>query len=154
MMNITALTPSTAVSALLAIEHAAKPGTAHFAVPMFDTVPNGCTLHQVKDGAHEPHILAGELAVVNLNDREFVDGELFLIGFTGRAAVMQVIRRDRFGIDGVWFRPLNSPNGNAELQRWISEGWRMYASDGPLKPECLQEYILGRVVGVFDGTLS
>ena len=138
----------------LALESAAKPGTVHFAVPMFDTVPEGCTLHQVKDDAHAPHIRAGELAVVNLDDREFVDGELFLIGFTSRTTVMQVVRRDKYGIDGIWFRPLNAPRDAADLERWLSEGRRLFAGDGPLKPECLHEYILGRVVGVYDGVMS
>jgi hypothetical protein len=142
------------IPAHLSLEGTAKPGTLHYAVPMFDTVPEGCILHQVKDDAHSPHIRAGEHVVVNLNDRDFADGELFLIGFTGRTRVMQVVRRDRFGIDGVWFRPLNAPRNENELQDWLNEGRRLYAGDGPLRPECLDEYILGRVVGVFDGVMA
>ena len=51
------------------------------ALEVFDQVPAGCVLHLQDDGAHEPHVHAGEWAVVDHTDVDVTPGELYLIGW-------------------------------------------------------------------------
>lgn len=127
------------------IELAARPGTAHLGMPIFDRLLPDWETHQVTDGRHEPHIRAGELAVVDTSDKNFVSGELYLVQFKTQVLVMQVCQYT----EGMYFHPLNRPRTFAGVDRRIASGERLYVSDGPLRPECLPGRLLGRVIGVY-----
>jgi hypothetical protein len=121
----------------------------------FDHVPAGCKLVLVTDDSNKPHLREGEFAVVDMCDTAFVSGELYLIGWkSGHVAesICQVIERTmERGLDGkpfqgIWFCPLNRPQRLEDIEHWRGP---LYASDGPLKPQYLPEYLKGRVIGVF-----
>ena len=60
-----------------------QPVTDLRALEQFDTVPAGCTGMVVTSTRFAPHLRAGEIAVVDPNDKEPVSGELFIIGING-----------------------------------------------------------------------
>ena len=118
------------------------------ALECFDNVPQGCRLHLQADDRHAPHLRVGEFAVIDPTDRQPVSGELYMVRWadTGREAVMQVLIRD----EGVWFAPLNRPRNADEAATWMRTGRPIWTGDGPLGPEFLSEYIIGRVLGIFQ----
>lgn len=119
----------------------------------FDHVPPGCKLELVRDGSHTPHLRPGEFVVADLNDRTLVSGELYLIRYpNGGRAIRQVLMRrhhdaDRT-FDGIWFcslcRPTYRPDGEIDWSR------PFHLIDGPLNPAYLDQYLLGRVIGIFQ----
>jgi hypothetical protein len=129
----------------------------------FDHVPAGCKLVLVTDDSNKPHLRLGEFAVVDMTDTGFVSGEVYLVGWKhGHVAesICQVIERTMDGgpdgkpFQGIWFCPLNHPQRLEDIQHWRGP---LYASDGPLKPQYLPEYIKGRVIGIFvarDATIA
>ncbi|MEJ0068304.1 MAG: hypothetical protein WDO24_05755 [Pseudomonadota bacterium] len=125
------------------------------ALEIFSNVPDGCRLHLMSDDRHDPHLREGEWAVVDPSDRDLVSGELYQIQWksgTERLAIMQVTRRLRHGVDGIWLTPLRKPvflpNGDLDWSKPI------HMSDGPLKPEFLPEYLRGRVIGIYQATAA
>ena len=54
------------------------------ALEQFDAVPAGCTGMIVTSSRFAPHLRPGEIAVVDLSDKEPVSGELFVIGINNR----------------------------------------------------------------------
>jgi hypothetical protein len=124
------------------------------AFDLLDHVPPGCKLVMATDNSNDPHIKPGEFVIVDMNDTAFVSGEIYLIGWkNGHKAesICQVIKRTmeclaRGPFQGIWFCPLNRPQRIEDIEHWRGP---LYASDGPLKPEYLPEYIKGRVIGIF-----
>ncbi len=53
---------------------------------------------------------------------------------------------------GIWFDPLNRPAPGASLRdvRDRLEARSLWLSDGPMKPEFLSEYLVGRVIGFLN----
>jgi hypothetical protein len=124
------------------------------ALDLLDHVPAGCKLVLATDTANAL-IQPGEFVIVDLTDTAFVSGELYLIGWkNGHKAesICQVIERTMQGgmdgkpFQGIWFCPLNRPQRFEDVANWCGP---LYASDGPLKPEYLPEYIKGRVIGIY-----
>jgi hypothetical protein len=124
------------------------------AFEIIDNVKPGHTLFQQDDDYHHPHLRAGEFAVVDLSDREFQNGELYLVEWNEQSrGLYQVTQRALGGSnqgDGIWFGPLckmkTLPDGSLDR----NQTWHM--SEGPLEPKHLPKYLRGRVVGVLAGT--
>ena len=131
-----------------------RPGTAHFAFPIFDAVPNRYRLHPIKDGRNEPHFRVGEWAVIDPDDRYYVSGEVYLIRCLGEHGTMLLGQiqtrpyRDVAGNPCIFLDPINRPRDAAKLDEWFGRR-RIHMSEGPFSPKQLDEVIQGRVVGVF-----
>jgi hypothetical protein len=127
------------------------------ALEVFEQVPPGCEIFLMRDNALCPHLRQGEFAVIDMNDREYQFGELYLIQWSsGHRSVRQVKKRWYFAdhkkkieAEGVWFLAMVSPTflSNGE----IDPRGPLYLSDGPLKPQYLPDYLMGRVIGIFEG---
>ncbi len=131
-----------------------RPGTEHLAFPVYDMLPPGYCPWPIKDGACEPHIHAGEHAVIDTGDRAIVPGELFLVRQSGGAVVWQIIRypagsaQARAGDDVVGLYSFNRPRRFEDVDRWIREGRELYLGDGAVEREVIEPRIIGRVIGV------
>lgn len=136
------------------------------AFEVYSDVPSGCRLEVVRDGGHAPHLRAGEMVVVDTNDREPALWELFAVLQSSGVNIWQ-IGPDRFkpmpadqGKETFWLHPLNrlAPHGTpeerqAEFLRRASNG-TVYTSDGPIYGWALRERIIGRIVGVYQADLD
>ena len=114
---------------------------------IYDRVPPGHVEFTMPDDRHAPHVRAGETVLADTSDREFISGELYLIQWQSshRLDVMQVSRRK----EGIWFTPLVKYRTQADVDHGFRTG-RIYMSDGPLKPEYVDLYLKGRVVGILQ----
>jgi len=135
--------------------HSLQP-TSPRAFQLFERVPPGCELHRVHDGALCPHLRAGELVVVDMADREYQFGELYLVQWsTGHRSLRQVKKRKYFvdaaktiEAEGVWFLALVRLTFLADGR--IDSRSELFLSDGPLDPKYLPDYLAGRVIGIFE----
>ena len=128
------------------------------AFEIFSSVPEGCRLELITDSYNSPHLRQGEFAVVDPRDREFVDGEVYVIGWPGGGrkprSICQVRRRmhrrspDGVMTPGIWFCPLCRPVFKANGQ--VDWNEPVFLSDGPLNPKYLPEYIIAKVIGVYQ----
>jgi hypothetical protein len=127
------------------------------AFELFEQVPTGCELYRVHDNALCPHLRGGEFAVVDMNDREYQFGEIFLCQWECGYRVLRQVKKRQFFVDatktiaeeGVWFlsmvQPTFRPDGSIDPRS------HFFLSDGPLKPQYLPDYLMGRVIGIFEG---
>lgn len=123
-------------------------------IEVFDHIPLGCKLELLNSTAHDPYYRLGEFAVVDLTDREFADGEVFLIKYpiSGRRDVRQVemrpYRNSGGAYDGIYLHPMQRctilPDGDLDWSKPI------HLSDGPLTPIYWPEYVMGRVIGIYQ----
>jgi hypothetical protein len=125
------------------------------ALDVLDCVPPGCKLELVTDGFNAPHLRPGEFAVADLTDRQVIPGELYLIRWPqcGGRAIVQINVRPFRGVDGqdhrgIWFSPLCRATRKADGS--IDRTRPYYQDSGPLKPEALPAYLMGRIIGVFQ----
>jgi hypothetical protein len=125
------------------------------ALPLFDDVRASQILHPIMDEASAPHLRPGEFAVIDTEDRTPVNGELFLIEWTGgRRAIVETCLR------ASWPRPdgtipwcagaYNRPRSLEDLDRWRRLGRPLVSVDGPYSEEHLASKLVGRLVGVFS----
>ena len=86
------------------------------ALPLFGSCPAGCQLHIETTEANDPHIRAGEFAVIDPTDCEPVHGELFLVRWNGGScSIMQTNFRKFFRNGPLWMMdPLNRPRSYVE----------------------------------------
>lgn len=126
-------------------------GREYRALMVFCTLPAGCIAVPVTDSESEPHLHAGEFAIVDPHDLEPVSGELFLIRWmNGREAFVSVKERGPEGwMIGAPGHPWAKAGGP---QRPVDECLRLAARfgavDGPISRRYLIEKLQGRVVGV------
>lgn len=134
--------------------------------PAHTTIPKGCIAYPVPDGAHFPHLTAGDFAIVDKGQREIVPGELFLIQQSTCQRLWQ-INENKWGVDTdeqCWMlSPMNKVNYQeamveAEAGECVTAALpgglkipvlNVYLSDGPIYESDLKKQIIGRVVGVF-----
>lgn len=131
------------------------------ALKLFDAVPRGCLVHAAADGAAEPLIRAGEIAIVDPFDRRFVEVPgLFLICWASRGPERYATRRFSFALREVhagrppnddlwWASPYNRPRSRAAVERDLSLSRSIAASDGPLSAVDMIDQVVGRVVGIY-----
>lgn len=121
------------------------------ALMALDHVPAGSMLVPVVDDDSEPHLRAGEFAVVDLDDVEPQHGELYLIRFNARPAIQQLVAKShRHGDDsfvGFWTRCLNFERYSSEAGVFISH---RTMSDGPRRADEMRKAIVGRVIGYYS----
>ncbi|HMO30411.1 hypothetical protein [Enterovirga sp.] len=143
------------------------------ALCVYERPPIDCGAARVPDDAFAPHLKAGEMAVIDPEDRGPVAGELFLV------KIMSPLEPDGIRLRLVQLRPkllrmgTILPDGRAVPDAEDSVGWWMHFSlirhhgrlsreeviaelragrmslcDGPLQPLDMRQKIVGRVVGV------
>ena len=124
------------------------------AFQIFSEIPVGCTVHKEPETRHEPHIHAGEMVVIDANDRSIELGELYLIAMSDGPNIWQVAKIPEKWLilnphlaDCGYLRPLHSatylPNGEIDWRRPV------HMADGPIRLKRLQEYVVGRVIGLY-----
>ncbi len=126
-------------------------------LPLMDSLPAGCILHPITDGASWPHLKPGEFAVVDTADRTPCRGELFVIQYSsGRRLVVEAFRHPRVMDEtdgrGCWcVGSLARARSVEEInQRFAAGDTRHMTYDGPYsRAEYLAEKLVGRVVGTF-----
>jgi hypothetical protein len=126
------------------------PTDEYSALTMHDVVPAGCIAVLVDSDAFEPHLHAGEFAIVDTTDKERQVGELYVITIENRArgpkpTIVELIkgfRRNDVSPIGVWYA--------FSFSRRVALGGGQYGRmvDGPLGFEHWPDKCRGRVVGV------
>jgi hypothetical protein len=116
------------------------------ALTLYDQIPNGCIVHLVKDNDCEPHLHAGEFAVVDTSDTDPQHGEAYLVRFGGkRSYIQQVVARhhrwEERAFVGYWTVCLNfRPYRAGEVSH-------RSMADGPRQFDEMKMALIGRVVG-------
>ena len=93
------------------------------ALMVYDHVPAGCTLQLVGDEESAPHLRPGEFAVVDTEDTEPQNGELYLIRWmSGGTSIVQAFCLPGFNSDigdyiGWWTRSLRRRDYDQEAAR-------------------------------------
>lgn len=131
-------------------ELAARPGTFHLALPVYDKVPEGCFAVEIEDDCNDPYLRQGEFAIVNPDNCDAVHGELYYITMGCRAGVMQMIWHGMAGVEYGNFMPMNRPESLEELAVWMATGRPLYSYDGQIKPQFVRKRILGHVIGFME----
>jgi hypothetical protein len=127
------------------------------AFEMFKRVPDGCELFRTDDNALSPHLRAGEYAVVDMINRNYQFGEVFLCRWECGCQVLRQVKKRQYFEDaaktiareGVWFLAMVQPNFMSDGR--LDPRGPLFLSDGPLDPVHLHKKLVGRVIGVFDG---
>lgn len=122
---------------------------------VFGFIPPGCIGYLVDDDSCDPILREGDFAVIDVINRQPVDGTLSLIQWErgGREIVETVLRHDvrRHGsTSGTWWTGVyNRPRGRDEVQEAFKAGRVVSCMDGPYGDvEHLLEKLIGRVIGV------
>lgn len=124
---------------------------------VYDRLPAGHIAHTMLSTEVMPHIRPGERAVIDLSQREPVGGDLFLIEYQSgpvdrRRHVVETYYHEKMG--GWVVGPLErrrivtlagAPDPDIPAVRWV---------DGPYRPGCLAEKLVGRVVGILTPTFE
>lgn len=117
---------------------AAPPPLSDFrALTLFERLSPEHMTFRVPNAASAPHLKEGEYAVVDLSDRDPQPGELYVIQFEKRRAIVQA---KRFAWSAHWY--VGDLRGYSE-EKGIIYGW----CDGPYRTKLLQSRLIGRVVG-------
>jgi hypothetical protein len=132
------------------IEAAARPGTAHLAFPVYESVPRGCLPWRVDDDRHEPYLQRGDWVLIDAADREIIFGELFLLWDSKHATIWQICRGHNFDVATVDLHPLDRCRTGEEVDRRVRMNVRLHMSDTGLELDCAKRLIAGRVVGLLD----
>jgi hypothetical protein len=132
------------------------------ALTVFDQIPAGCVLQPVTNDDSDPHLRAGEFAVIDTTDTAPQHGEVYLIRWlSGLTSIVQLIARLHKVGDaewtGWWTRCLNfepCDEALAKAQR-KSQGAIPFPShrsmaDGPRVADVIQHSLIGRVIGVYE----
>ena len=118
------------------------PTTEFRALMLHDVVPAGHIAVPILHSRWEPHIRAGEFAILDATDTEPQFGELYglMIGSpeSPRGTQLKIVQPYR--------SPLFTRDDGCVMYRF-GAAWGSYA-DGPLRPEWWQRKCRGRVVGV------
>lgn len=143
----------------MGINVAPQPGLRAYII--LPRLPEGCASSIVPDDRAEPHLHAGDVAVIDPDDRTPDHGDLFLVQWTdGRQQIVETRRFKNSGAivgwDGVteywqlcWSMKMWSVDGSASrAMRW---------ADGPYSTEHVASKIVGRVVAIvqpaFEGPI-
>jgi len=124
-------------------------GREYRALMMLHTLPRGCVGVSVFDDDGEPHLKKGEVAVVDPEDREPANGELFLIRWEGgREAFVSVKEREGCWMIGAPGHPWARAGKPRPMDQAVRLAQRFGAVDGPIRPDYLREKLVGRVMGI------
>jgi hypothetical protein len=124
---------------------------------MFDHVPGGCILQPVTDDDSAPHLRAGEFAIVDTTDTEPQHGEVYLVQFSRRKSIQQLLARSHTyegrSFIGFWTSCLNfEPYVEAAVRTpgQISCISHRSMADGPRTADVIQKSLIGRVIGIYQ----
>lgn len=129
------------------------------AFEVFTDIPPGCQIQYVEDPRHEPHLREGEWCIVDPGEREPELFELFAVLQSNGVNIWQIGPDDRKDHDKecFWLHPLDRMRGGTEAERMAdfnqrAAHGRVNVSDGPIYGWALRERIIGRVIGVYQGS--
>lgn len=137
-----------------------QPGLPSFIV--YDHIPEGCIVFEVPDNESLPHVRAGEFVVIDPEDRDPAEGELFVI--TWKSDIEQrwkiVQMEARFGSYGRgadpseyedryrWFIGAVAPQRMMNLAGELAGPAQRWA-DGPYDDCYCREICHGKIVGIY-----
>lgn len=127
------------------------------AFPIVSRLEAGSALHRITDDAHEPHLKAGEWAVIDTADREPQFGELFLFapGLIFSDLSLRLVRRPPAGVQiqsdepCAWLTSLQVARSPAEAWQMLAEG-RTVHTDGPIPLSIMAPAVIGRCVAIYQ----
>lgn len=121
-----------------------QPGLRSFIV--YDELPAGLAAYPVMSSDCEPHLHFGEMAIIDPNDCEPMDGELFLCLFDGGRGPRFIETFLNPKIPGWCVGTIQQPAFAKEFGgRWC---------DFPYRSEVLSRKLMGRVVGILQPAFS
>ena len=135
----------------MALPACLQPGLA---LTVSGSVPPGCMGYLIDDDDSEPVLRDGEFAIIDVNDREPVTGQLFLIEWDrGDRALVETFLRPNQKKDGTevlrwWVGAYNRPRSREQLDEALAGRRTISCIDGPYKPGCLEAKLIGKVIGV------
>lgn len=132
-----------------------QPGLRAFIV--CDRLPEGTIPFMLTDESMEPHLRAGDIAIIDTDDREPQHGELFLTEWgSHRRTIVEV---------GNFPRPecIRPRPGSRPVQQYYNCYWRGASYhldgrlaersrwfDGPIADWALEDRLVGKVVGILE----
>ncbi|WP_333605969.1 hypothetical protein [Novosphingobium sp.] len=137
---------------------ATQPGLRSFIV--YDELPAGCIAFEVPDSTSLPHVRPGEFVVIDPEDRDPAEGELFAItwksSFDRKWQIVQMdLRAGRYGKNGVmrdeslWFVGAPAPQRMMSLAgHYVGEAIRW--ADGPYYDDYLRDITHGKIIGILE----
>jgi hypothetical protein len=136
---------------------AQQPGLRSFIV--YDELPAGHVAHVLRGGEADPHIMPGEVAVIDPAQREPAERELFLIQFQARRP--EEADRHRRIVEarqdfGGWMVAAVAGQAviNLATGRPLEGRDRVRLWDGPYPADYLANMLLGSVVGILKTTFE
>jgi hypothetical protein len=138
------------------------------ALTVFDQIPAGCKVQPVGNEDSDPHLRAGEFAVVDMTDTDPQHGEVYLIRWqSGGTSIVQAFCRPGYNsqigdFTGWWTRCLRVLSYDEELEKArkltpagaVIEIPRGCMIDGPRLVETFREALIGRVVGIYQAKVD
>lgn len=124
---------------------AQQPGLPAFVV--YDRLPEGCVAYPVTNDDHLPLLRAGEIVIVDPEDREPQNGEFFVVDWGGLHSRPKVIETYNHK-PGRWSAGARHRGWNAAALGWGNIG--DFVGDAYLVPEHLSARIKGKVVGILE----
>ncbi len=129
-----------------------QPGLRSFIV--YNGIRADDLVFEVTGHEAEPHLKAGDFAVIDTDDREPIHGEMYLIEFAGgQRTICEVVQRHgHYGKGGVY------EAGYRWWLQWRVNVWKLSGevdyrptfADGPYATEHVMEKIVGKVVGIYE----
>lgn len=137
---------------------AQQPGLRAYIV--YNELPEGFLSFEVPDSSAEPFLHAGEFVVLDPEDRDPAEGELFVIRWnSGPRDRLHIVRMEQRSIrfqrdgatveDGLWFVGAHAPRQTVSLAG-TPIGAPMRHVDGPFPDAYCRAISLGKVVGIFE----
>lgn len=136
------------------------------AMPVFDKLPDGCSVRLVCDDRCEPLFHAGEFVVVDPSQCKPINHALFVIEHGGRqeASIVQVWNRadrDELGKPCLdwWTGPYNRPRSREAVEGLANQHRRIVCIDGPYASTgkhagYLASKLRGRVIGIYESAVA
>jgi len=130
------------------------------AIMLLPSVPPGHMTMLVPDERFEPHLQAGEFAVIDPADKEPERGEFYLIAYGSPFGAngcsytfCQLSRRWAYLTPGGGLFMARNPGpateGMERVATWMTRHGEGHLSDGPFQTEHIRAKLVGRVVGVY-----
>lgn len=123
---------------------------------VYRRLPEACFAFELRDHSCEPLLHRGECLVIDLLDREPVEGELFLVEWSGgRREVVEFLPRDVAGEPHWYLHSYNRPRSVDEVGEWLKRRWAGAFPDGPYAADAppethIRRRVVGKVIGILE----